>query len=118
MREYILCSVMESPMMARRSPGCSSRPAGAGAFTGANVSKKGSLGLNSSSAADKLSAVNVEKGTASKARRWSFGNDIFMLIDFELQSEHPSSDEWLFAGDCAIECGGQFHGVAQCGACA
>src|ERR1017187_8055598 len=93
MREYILCSVMESPMMARRSPGWSSRPAGAGAFTGANLAKYASSGLDSSSAAGKLGAVNVEKRMVSRTRRWSFGNDIFMLIDFELQSEHPSSGE-------------------------
>ncbi len=43
-REYIFCSVIESPQMASRSPGWSSSPSGAGALSGLYVAKYGSAG--------------------------------------------------------------------------
>ena len=74
---------MESPMMARRSPGCSSRPAGAGAFTGANLVKYASSGFGSNSAANKFTGLNATKIAASRMRRGSFENGNFMVGKFE-----------------------------------
>src|SRR3954468_16500095 len=52
MREYIFCSVIESPQIASRSPFFSRRLLVGGALRGWNLSKKGSIGLLSRSTAN------------------------------------------------------------------
>ena len=49
MREYIFCSVMESPMMANRSFSRSRRPWGDGAFLALNLANTAESGLVSNS---------------------------------------------------------------------
>src|SRR5664280_2163477 len=95
MREYIRCSVMESPMMARRSPGCSSWPAGAGAFFGSNFAKYASAGFGSNSAAGRLAAFNAAKMAASKTGRVNCENESFMVVKYEPHLERTSRCEPL-----------------------
>lgn len=62
MREYIFCSVIESPQMARRSPFFSSKPPGRGALTGLNFAKDRSSGFGSSCVAAKAeTAIGTSK---------------------------------------------------------
>src|ERR1035437_4176854 len=94
-RKNIFCSVIESPMMASRSPGCSSRPAGAGAFFGSNLAKYASSGFGSNPAACRLAAFNATKMAASKTERWNCGNERFMVVKYELHQEWASRCEAL-----------------------
>src|SRR6185436_16066697 len=57
MREYIFCSVIESPMIASRSPALMYGPAWIGAFFALNFSKDGSAGLASNSSARKPAQI-------------------------------------------------------------
>jgi hypothetical protein len=51
-REYIFCSVIESPQMARRSPFSSSSRFVCGALISLNFAKEGSFGVGSGATAE------------------------------------------------------------------
>src|ERR1700739_3751418 len=81
MREYIFCSVIESPQIARRSPFFRIKLEYSGAFIGWNFEKEGLSGFDSKSAESATEQPrNPNKKAMNRAfekKLWPFGSEKF-----------------------------------------
>src|SRR5712675_1551603 len=96
-REYIFCSVMESPQMASRSPGRSINSVGSGALRGWNFSRPLTWAVSVGACANVEAATRTNRQTTK-----SFIDELLALL-FELVKSvanegSPSLDIWFWNG--------------------